>query len=133
MAESRQLQPHEKKEVETKAELTQTRPVFVPAVDIYETNDALVLLADMPGVSNDGVEIHLEDNELTIRGKVKEEKKGHAPLYTEYRSGDYFRRFTLSNIIDQDKIEAVMKDGVLKVMLPKAEAAKPRQIQVKAG
>ena len=133
MSESKQLQPHEKKELESKSELTQTRPVFVPAVDIYETKDALVLLADMPGVSNDGVEIHLEDNELTIRGKAKEEKKGVTPLYTEYRSGDYYRKFTLSNIIDQDKIEAIIKDGVLKVVLPKAEAAKPRQIQVKAG
>ena len=133
MTESKQLQAQEKKEMETKAELTQTRPVFVPPVDIYETEDALILLADMPGVSNDGVEIHLEDNELTIRGKVKDQPKGTTTLYSEYRSGDYFRRFTLSNIIDQDKIEAVMKDGVLKVVLPKAEAAKPRQIKVKAG
>ena len=131
--DSRQLQAKDKQELKTKSETTQTRPVFVPPVDIYETNDALVLLADMPGVSNDGVEIHLEDSELTIRGKVGEEPSDLNPIYTEYRSGDYYRSFTLSNVIDQEKIEATMKNGVLKVVLPKAEAAKPRKIEVKAG
>ena len=131
--DSKQLQAKDKKELQTKFETTQTSPVFVPAVDIYETDDSLVLLADMPGVSNQGVEIHLEDNELTIRGKVAEEPSGLNPIYTEYRSGDYYRSFTLSNVIDQDKIEALMKNGVLKVVLPKAEEAKPRKIEVKAG
>ncbi len=131
--DSKQLQAKDKQELQTKSETTQTRPVFVPPVDIYETNDALVLLADMPGVSNDGVEIHLEDSELTIRGKVANEPSGLSPIYTEYRSGDYYRSFTLSNVIDQDKIEASMKNGVLKVILPKAEAARPRKIEVKAG
>ncbi|RLB42278.1 MAG: Hsp20/alpha crystallin family protein [Deltaproteobacteria bacterium] len=131
--DSKQLQAKDKKELQTKSETTQTRPVFVPAVDIYETDDSLVLLADMPGVSNEGVEIHLEDNELTIRGKVGEEPAQWNPIYTEYRSGDYYRSFTLSSVIDQDKIEATMKNGVLKVVLPKAEAAKPRKIEVKAG
>lgn len=131
--DSKQLQAKDKKEIQTKSETTQNKPVFVPAVDIYETDDFLVLLADMPGVSNEGVEIHLEDSELTIRGKVDEEPNTWNPIYTEYRSGDYYRSFTLSNVIDQDKIEATMKHGVLKVVLPKAKAAKPRKIEVKAG
>lgn len=122
-----------KKEMESKGELTQRRPVFIPAVDIFENKQALVLIADMPGVTNDGVEIHLEDSELTIRGKILEEQQNVMPVYTEYRSGDYYRSFTLSNVIDQQKIEALMKDGVLKIILPKAEVAKPRQITVKAG
>lgn len=122
-----------KKEMESKGELTQRRPVFIPAVDIFENKQALVLIADMPGVTNDGVEIHLEDSELTIRGKILEEQQNVMPIYTEYRSGDYYRSFTLSNVIDQQKIEALMKDGVLKIILPKAEVAKPRQITVKAG
>ncbi|MBW2093434.1 MAG: Hsp20/alpha crystallin family protein [Deltaproteobacteria bacterium] len=122
-----------KKEMESKSELTQRRPVFIPAVDIFENKEALVLIADMPGVTNDGVEIHLEDSELTIRGKVLEEQQNVLPVYTEYRSGDYYRSFTLSNVIDQQKIEASMKDGVLKIILPKAETAKPRQITVQVG
>ena len=122
-----------KKELEPKGELTQRRPVFIPAVDIFENKEALVLIADMPGVTNDGVEIHLEDSELTIRGRVTEEEQNLTPVYTEYRSGDYYRSFTLSNVIDQQKIEASMKDGVLKIFLPKAETAKPRQITVEAG
>ncbi len=122
-----------KKEMESKGELTQRRPIFVPAVDIFENKESLVLIADMPGVTNDGVEIHLEDSELTIRGKVVEEQESAAPVYTEYRSGDYYRSFTLSNVIDQAKIQATMKDGVLKVVLPKAEEAKPRKITVSAG
>ncbi|MEJ2023928.1 MAG: Hsp20/alpha crystallin family protein [Deltaproteobacteria bacterium] len=122
-----------KKEMESKGELTQQRPIFVPAVDIFENKESLVLIADMPGVTNDGVEIHLEDSELTIRGKVVEEQESAATVYTEYRSGDYYRSFTLSNVIDQAKIQASMKDGVLKVMLPKAEEAKPRKITVNAG
>ncbi|MBW1731970.1 MAG: Hsp20/alpha crystallin family protein [Deltaproteobacteria bacterium] len=131
--DSKKLQAKDKKELQTKSETTQTRPVFVPAVDIYENNDALVLLADMPGVSNQGVEIHLEDNELTIRGRVQEDPSDRTPIYTEYRSGDYYRSFTLSSVIDQERIEASMRNGVLKVILPKAEAAKPRRIEVKAG
>jgi HSP20 family protein len=122
-----------KKEMESKGEPTQRRPVFIPAVDIFENNESLVLTADMPGVTNDGVEIHLEDSELTIRGKVLEEEQNAMPVYTEYRSGDYYRSFTLSNVIDQQKIEASIKDGVLKIVLPKAETSKPRQITVKAG
>jgi HSP20 family protein len=122
-----------KKEMESKGELTQQRPIFVPAVDIFENKESLVLIADMPGVTNDGVEIHLEDSELTIRGKVVEEQESATTVYTEYRSGDYYRSFTLSNVIDQAKIQASMKDGVLKVMLPKAEEAKPRKIKVNAG
>lgn len=122
-----------KKEMESKGELTRRCPVFIPAVDIFENNEALVLIADMPGVTNDGVEIHLEENELTIRGRVTEEQEDLMHVYTEYRSGDYYRSFTLSNVIDQQMIEANMKDGVLKIILPKAETAKPRQITVKCG
>lgn len=127
------LQSTGKKQVEPKAELTYARPVFTPAVDIYETKDALVVLADMPGVDQSGVDIHLEEGTLTIRGKVAAEEEAKTSLYSEYRTGDYYRTFTLSNMIDQERIEATIKDGVLKLTLPKAEIAKPRQIAVKAG
>lgn len=131
--EENKLQLREKKEIDSRGEPTQRRPVFIPAVDIFENKTALVLIADMPGVSNEGVVIHLEDNELTIRGKVSENREECMPVSTEYRSGDYYRSFTLSNVIDQQRIDASMKNGVLKIVLPKAETAKPRRISVKAG
>jgi HSP20 family protein len=134
MINSRELQVKGKKEIKATGELTHAGPVFIPAVDIFENQDALVLIADMPGVNSEGVEIHLKDSELTISGRPKkEEKKQVSPIYTEYESGGFLRSFTLSNAIDQTKIEASMKDGVLKVILPKAEVAKPRQIVVQAG
>jgi HSP20 family protein len=119
----------DKKELETKGELTKTAPVFTPAVDIFENKEALILVADMPGVSKDGVEIHIEDNQLGIRGQIAAENLG-SPLIEEYPTGDYMRTFTLSNLIDQSRIEAGMKNGVLRVVLPKAEAAKPRKITI---
>jgi HSP20 family protein len=131
--DSKELQPKEKKEVEAKGEWTHTVPVFVPSVDILENKDALILIADVPGVNSEGVEIDLKDNELTIRGRVTEKKINASPVYTEFESGNYLRSFTLSNVIDQAKIEASIKDGVLRIVLPKAEAAKPRQITVKSG
>lgn len=128
--DSKAIKPKEKKEAEASAEFTQNGPVFVPSVDIYENKEALTLVADMPGVSSDGVEIHLKDNDLNILGRTKNEEALGSPVHTEYESGDYLRRFTLSSVIDQGKIQATMRDGVLKVVLPKSEAAKPRQISV---
>ena len=134
MEERVKLQVTNKKEVGGKGELTHSGPVFVPPVDIFEDDDALILIADMPGVNNDGVDIHLKENELTISGRTKDSEKTHlTPIYREYESGGYLRSFTLSNVIDQNGIEASMKDGVLRITLPKAEAVKPRQITVKAG
>lgn len=128
--DSQAIKPKEKKEAEASGEFTRNGAVFVPSVDIYENREALILVTDMPGVSNDGVEIHLKDNDLTISGRVKNEELLGSPVYSEYEFGDYLRRFTLSSVIDQGKIQATMKDGVLKVVMPKSEAAKPRQISV---
>ncbi|MBW1799451.1 MAG: Hsp20/alpha crystallin family protein [Deltaproteobacteria bacterium] len=128
-----ELQVKDKQEAEVRGEPTRRGPVFVPPVDIFENRDSLVLIADMPGVSGEGVDIHLKDNELTINGRIVDDPPESAPVYEEYETGSYLRRFTLSSAIDQSKIEASMKNGVLKVVLPKAEAAKPRQITVKAG
>ena len=133
MMDDSALQVKDKKQVEGRAELTRSGPVFIPPVDIYENREALVLVADMPGADSQSVEIHLKDNELSIRGRVDAKEEGGTPAYTEYESGDYLRSFTLSSVIDQEKIEANMKDGVLKIILPKAGAAQPRQIDVTAG
>jgi len=122
-----------KQELEPKAEPTSDRPVFTPPVDIYEEKDALVLLADLPGVGESDLDIHLEENTITIRAKVSDTLKDKELLVTEYRVGDYYRKFTVSNMVDQDKISAHLKDGVLRIVLPKAEVKKPRKVPVTAG
>ncbi len=126
------LQVEEKKEVQAAGESTRDVPVFVPPVDIYESENALTLLADMPGVPIDNIDIDLDSDQLTIRGKVTETEESGKVIFREYAAGDYYRQFTLSSDIDREKIQASMKDGVLKLVLPKAEAAKPRKIAVQS-
>jgi len=110
-----------------------TRPVFLPAADIYETRDNLLVLAEMPGVAPDGVDITLERRVLTIRGRsATRDHSGYQRVYNEYSDGDYERVFTLSENIDRDRIEATLKDGVLNLVLPNAESAKARKIELKA-
>ena len=100
-----------------------------PPVDIYETPEGLVLLADMPGVGPNDLEIRLEDNILTIQGRAK-----HAvdkdPIYREFELGTFFRQFELSDQVDQEKISARLRHGVLIMELPRAEKAKPTQIPI---
>jgi HSP20 family molecular chaperone IbpA len=108
------------------------RPSFVPPADIYETKDAIVVLAEMPGVASDSVDITLERRVLTIRGRsAGNEHAGYQRVYNEYVDGVYERVFTLSDNIDRDRIEATLKDGVLHLVLPKAETAKARKIELK--
>jgi len=133
-AEAKALEAKEKKEISSSAEQTIPGPVFTPSVDIFETEQELTLLADMPGVKAEGVNIDLRENILTLSGDVKTpEGAKEVDLLREYRTGRYLREFTLSENIDQRKIEAEIKDGVLQLKLPKAEAAKPRKISVKTG
>ena len=109
------------------------RPVFLPPADIYETRDNIVVLAEMPGVAPDGVDITLERRVLTIRGRsATSDHSGYQRVYNEYADGDYERVFTLSENIDRDRIEATLKDGVLNLVLPKAESARARKIELKA-
>jgi HSP20 family protein len=129
---TQELQAREKMEVASPAEQTKARPVFVPAVDICESETGLIIMADMPGVTTDGLSVDLKDDTLTIRGEVKATDQGRTMLYREYHTGDYYRQFNLSSLIDQDKISAKLKDGVLTLELPKVEKAKPRQIEIKA-
>lgn len=126
--------------VQTKREVSgsgePTKPVlqFVPAVEIYETAEAVTVNADMPGVDKSGVDIHLEDGVLTIKGIMPEEKsEGQTVLLREYHTGNYVRRFSISEVIDQENIAASMANGVLSIVLPKAKPAQPRRIEVRAG
>jgi HSP20 family molecular chaperone IbpA len=133
-SETKSLQAKEKKEVTTPAELTKPGLVFNPAVDIFETERELTLLADLPGVKTKDLKIDLKDNVLTLTAdETPLEGPQEKDLLREYRSGTYYRQFSLSDTIDQSKIEAVMREGVLRLTLPKVEAATPRKIAVKAG
>lgn len=132
MAE-KDLLVQEKQELETASESTRNVPIFVPPVDIYESEKALTLVADMPGVTSEGVVIDLNNDQLTIKGSAISKIREGSVLLKEYSVGDYYRQFTLSSVIDRGRIEATMKDGVLKVVLPKVEAAVPRKIAVKAS
>lgn len=107
---------------------------LVPNVDISETENALWLRADMPGVKEDSIEISVEKNVLSIDGQVAlQQHEDLAPVYTEYNIGNYQRRFTLSNAIDAEKIHARLNRGVLELELPKAESAKPRRVVVQGS
>lgn len=115
-------------------EQTYHGPVYSPAVDIFESEDKISLLADMPGVKPENLKIDLRENTLTLSGRVDASPaSGENGILTEYESGTYFRQFTLSELIDQSKIDAKLSDGVLRLELPKAERARPRQITVKAS
>jgi HSP20 family protein len=126
-----QVQEAEKQEIEQgSAERTRSRRAFVPRVDIYETNDAMILIADMPGVTPDTLDITLERGVLTLNGYVDvQAPENYALAYAEYQVGDYVRSFNLSNQINQEAIEAKLKNGVLHLHLPK-EKPTTRKIAV---
>ncbi|MBW1802749.1 MAG: Hsp20/alpha crystallin family protein [Deltaproteobacteria bacterium] len=131
--ESKALQAKEKAEVTTPAEQTKPGLVFTPAVDIFETDKEITLLADMPGVKAGDLNIDLRENVLSLEGDVNShERPDEVDVIREYRTGKYYRQFTLSQVIDQGKIDAELKDGVLRLRLPKVEAATPRKIAVKS-
>jgi HSP20 family protein len=126
-----ELQVQRKREVDSKQESTIPARVFVPVTDIFETDDALTLKLEMPGVAKDRVQVHVENDVLTIEGRIDfGVYKNLLPLYTEYNVGNYARTFQLSSKIEQDRISAALKDGVMTLVLPKAERAKPRKIKV---
>jgi HSP20 family molecular chaperone IbpA len=126
-----ELQVQEKREVEKKQESTAPSRLFMPTADIFEAEHALTVVLEMPGVDKSNVDINVEAGVLTIVGRLDFSKyEGMQPVYTEYNVGHYRRSFELSNKIDQSKIGAEMKDGVLTITLPKVEEAKPRRITI---
>ena len=126
-----ELQVQKKRELEGKEESTIPARTFVPTADIYEDRDSLKVILEMPGVEKGNVDVRVEEGVLFVEGRLDLAKyRGLQPLYTEYNIGNYSRSFRLSNAIDQDKIGAELKDGVLSLTLPKAEKAKPHTIQV---
>jgi HSP20 family molecular chaperone IbpA len=130
-----QTQEVEKQEITTNgAERTRARKAYVPRADIFETGTEIIVVADMPGVDENSVDITLEKNVLSINGLVElTQSDSYSLAYAEYEVGDYFRRFTLSDEVDQDNIQATVKNGVLRLHLPKAGPAQARKIAVKAA
>lgn len=130
-----ELQDAEKQEVDTSgAERTRERLAFVPRADIYETAEAITVVTDMPGVDETSVDITLDKNVLTISGYVEPmQPEGYSLAHAEYNIGDFERSFTLSDRIDREGIEATVKDGVLRLVLPKITEAKSRTIPISVG
>lgn len=131
---SKALQVKPKQEVTSPAEETRSGLVFTPYVDIFETDDEITLLADMPGVSADKLTIDVRENILTLTGEVAPfEGANEEDILIEYEIGKYHRQFNLSSVINQSKIDAKLNDGVLRLSLPKVEKVKPRKIEIKTG
>lgn len=135
MANTQSMQV-EKEEVTETEDTERTRDVccFVMQADIYEMDDQIIIVADVPGADESSIDVTLEKNVLTINAYVDPKTpQGHTLAFAEYEIGDYQRSFRLSNEIDRDKIDAKVKDGVLRLYLPKAGEARSRKISVKAG
>lgn len=110
------------------------RRTLKPRIDLFEADDAIMLVADMPGVNEQDIEITLEKDHLTISGSMASwAPEGYRPVYSEFCQGEYMRSFLLSDNIDRDNIEASFKNGVLRLSLPKAEKAKTRKIMVQSN
>jgi HSP20 family protein len=116
-----------------RGETTRGVPEFIPRVDIYEDKKEITVQADMPGVDKEGVSIDLKEDQLTINGKLSLLDDKETFLHKEYDVGNYYRQFTLSDVIDREKISAKMADGVLTLTLPKSEKAVPKKITVTAS
>jgi len=107
--------------------------VFTPHVDVFETEDALLLYADMPGLKPEDLDVRFENGELTLHGRCTPPKVDANPVRAEYGVGDYHRAFTINEQVDAENITAELKHGVLTVRLPKAESVKPKKITVKGA
>ena len=132
---AQELTPHDTRDAAaTNGDSNRKAMAFTPSVDIFERDETTVIVADMPGVAPNDVDVTLERQVLTLRGKVKPyAPEGYRTLSTEYRVGDYVRIFTLSDEIDQAKINAEFKNGVLRLELPRSPETKPKKISVKAA
>lgn len=132
--ETREIATKEKQQLAKPQEQTRPGRYYVPDVNIYEFDDSLKLWADMPGVKENDVDVTLKDGVLTIVGKVATDMyAGLRPVYTEYNVGNYQREFVVNEDIDDSKIKATLRNGVLELELPKKEQAKPKRIEVRGA
>jgi HSP20 family protein len=132
--ETQDIQAREKQAIKTPSEPTMTGPVFSPSVDIFEDDQALTLVADMPGVPKENLTIDLRDDVLTVTGIPSVSMPTEETLILrEFEIGKYLRQFTLSEVVNQEKIEAKLSNGVLRLTLPKVGPAQPKKIRVEEG
>jgi len=130
---AQELKIQDKKPVQPNQESTKTETCFAPHVDIFETDAEVVVLADVPGVNPEDIELSLEENILTIAAQRQPPKHMGRLILEEYETGHYLRRFTVAETIDQDQIAARLVDGVLRVSLPKVAPTQPKKIEIKIG
>ena len=129
MADQQELAVREKRELAAREEKTVPGRFYVPYTDVYETEEALTLVMEMPGVDREAVEIELKEDVLRVEARVDFTKyESLEPVYTEYNVGHYARSFALSDRVDQEHISAQLEDGVLTLTLPKMAEAQPRRI-----
>jgi len=129
---SQSLEVQQKKELVTKGEKTVPARYYVPSTDIYETDDALQVVMEVPGVDRKNIDVKLENNELHVEARIDSTYyDGMEPLYTEYGVGHFARSFSLSQLIDQNNIAANLADGVLTLTLKKVQQVQPRRIEIK--
>src|SRR4029078_5248640 len=134
MAEKQEVRVQQKCEVEKEQESPRPTRAYMPTTDIFETEEALTVTLEMPGVSKGDVEVGVENGLLTVEATINFGKyEGLQPVYSEYNVGPFRRSFRISSQIDQDRISAKMSDGVITLVLPKVEEAKPRRIEVRTG
>jgi HSP20 family molecular chaperone IbpA len=132
--ESKEIATREKQQIQGTQEQTRPGRYYTPDVNIYEFEDSLKLWSDMPGVRDKDINVTLKDGVLTIVGHVATDMyAGLRPMYTEYNVGNYYREFALNEDIDETKIRATLRNGVLELELPKKEKARPRQIEVRSA
>jgi HSP20 family protein len=132
MADQQELAVREKKELATKEERTVPGRFYVPYTDVYETEDALAVVMEMPGVDRKDVEVELKDDVLRVEGRIDFSKyEGMEPVYTEYNVGHWTRSFALSDKVDRERIAAQLEDGVLTLTLPKTAEARPHRIAIR--
>jgi len=131
MAENKELEVRQKKELVAKEEKTIPGRYFIPSADIYETEETLAVVLEMPGVEKKDLDVGLENGVLWVDGRIDfSGYRDMEPVYSEYNVGHYARSFALSDKIDQEKISANLEDGVLTLTLPKAKQAQPRKIAI---
>ena len=131
MAANKELEVREKKELVAKEEKTIPGRYFIPYADVYETEDALAVVLEMPGVEKKNLDVGLENGVLRVDGRIDfSDYRDMEPVYSEYNVGHYARSFALTDKIDQEKISANLEDGVLTLTLPKAKHAQPRKIAI---
>ena len=131
MADNKPLEVQEKKELVAKGEKTVPARFYMPNTDIRETEDALLVVMEVPGVGRQDVDIKVEEDTLSVEARIDYSKyEGMEPLYTEYNVGHFARQFALSHIIDQEQIGATLNDGVLTLTLKKVQQVKPRRIDI---